>query len=148
MIGCMDNKVFALPFALQKIRRQAYAWTPVTWLSDRRRDENSRCDLVCLGEFFRRMKFPLGTPQAITATAHNWLASFVTCCESISLIPKAPSPTTMNGPSHVLRPGCEEKPPDLPMCSYHKKRLKESAIELRWSFTRRVSPVIRANRKI
>ena len=25
----------------------------------------------------------------------------------------------MNGPSHVLRPGCEEKPPDSPMCSYH-----------------------------
>jgi hypothetical protein len=71
MIGCMDNKVFALPFALQKIRRQAYAWTPVTWLSDRRRDENSRCDLVCLGEFFRRMKFPLGTPQAITTTAQT-----------------------------------------------------------------------------
>jgi transposase IS116/IS110/IS902 family protein len=49
-----------------------------------------------LGEFFRRMKFRLNTPQAITTTAHNWLASFITCCEPRSFIQKAPSPSTMN----------------------------------------------------
>ena len=36
MIGCMDDKVFPLLFALQKIRKQGYAWIPVTWLDDRR----------------------------------------------------------------------------------------------------------------
>jgi len=32
-----------------------------------------------LGEFYRRMRAKLGAPKAITVTAHNSLASYITC---------------------------------------------------------------------
>jgi hypothetical protein len=78
-----------------------------------------------LGEFFSRMEFRLGKPQAITATAHQLARILYHMLRTKEPYSESTFTNTMNWPSHVLRPGCEDKPPDSAMCSSHKKRPRQ-----------------------